>query len=583
MANEKDVKIGIQTTADTSGADKAVDAIDEVVDKADEVVEKLKPTSAPNVIEEIPGNVKPAVRSVDELTTEVGRLDREMSATETQTRKFGTELAKTGNTSEGVASKLGGRLKGSIQQAGFQIQDFAVQVGGGTSAMTAFGQQAPQFLGAFGPAGSIAGAIIAIGAVAYNVFTKMGDDALSASEKLEFMNEVIDQIAKNKTDELNQEFADTAEAFDLAQRKAAALKTGVEEVVKSERRLALAQLDRRALERESATAEANRIAADEGKPIDTERIASDAALRIQERAQELARQGVATEETRVSQATEAARLKTEELEAAEKARFKAIAQLAAERDRLDVMRAQNEELKKQAQARSTDDPGLQIIGSVFPKLIPRTPAAKEAQKKLDDPAARSEKEVLEKRIEVLEKLVTGPDAELNRNVADLSVEVLAARTNVSNIVKAANNNAAAINLDLGTAQKKQDTRARDASDQSLANVGDATSDAVAEALVRVLEGIKNAGGDAQVQSAVDRIKQLAADGIQGGEQNETVALFQQLLSKSEASRAENSKLLQQVIGVIDLSVSAMQGIPGRLDEQARQIKAIQAQLGSRNP
>jgi hypothetical protein len=53
-----------------------------------------------------------------------------------------------------------------IGQAGFQVQDFAVQVQGGTSALTAFAQQAPQFLGAFGSGGAIAGAVVAVGALA---------------------------------------------------------------------------------------------------------------------------------------------------------------------------------------------------------------------------------------------------------------------------------------------------------------------------------------------------------------------------------------------------------------------------------
>lgn len=53
-----------------------------------------------------------------------------------------------------------------IQSAGYQLQDFAVQVQGGTSAMTALSQQGSQFLGAFGPAGAIAGAILTVGILA---------------------------------------------------------------------------------------------------------------------------------------------------------------------------------------------------------------------------------------------------------------------------------------------------------------------------------------------------------------------------------------------------------------------------------
>ncbi|WP_424813573.1 hypothetical protein [Roseococcus sp. YIM B11640] len=53
-----------------------------------------------------------------------------------------------------------------IGQAGFQIQDFAVQVGAGQSALVAFGQQGSQLLGIFGPAGAVAGAALAIGVIA---------------------------------------------------------------------------------------------------------------------------------------------------------------------------------------------------------------------------------------------------------------------------------------------------------------------------------------------------------------------------------------------------------------------------------
>ena len=54
------------------------------------------------------------------------------------------------------------KFRGGVQQAGYQIQDFAVQVAGGTSAFVAFGQQGSQLAGVFGPAGAVAGALIAI-------------------------------------------------------------------------------------------------------------------------------------------------------------------------------------------------------------------------------------------------------------------------------------------------------------------------------------------------------------------------------------------------------------------------------------
>ncbi len=50
-----------------------------------------------------------------------------------------------------------------IQQAGFQVGDFAAQVQNGTSAMVALGQQGPQLLGVLGVWGALAGAALAIG------------------------------------------------------------------------------------------------------------------------------------------------------------------------------------------------------------------------------------------------------------------------------------------------------------------------------------------------------------------------------------------------------------------------------------
>ena len=84
------------------------------------------------------------------------------------------------NQATGAVNKLGGALGRSagqqgkltkrskkftmgIQQAGFQVGDFAAQVQNGTSAMVALGQQGPQLLGVLGVWGALAGAALAIG------------------------------------------------------------------------------------------------------------------------------------------------------------------------------------------------------------------------------------------------------------------------------------------------------------------------------------------------------------------------------------------------------------------------------------
>lgn len=81
-----------------------------------------------------------------------------------------SQLTKTGPAARGSASAAAGagaaagRAGHVAQQAGYQFADMAVQIQGGVNPMVAFGQQASQLIGIFGPAGAVAGAVVAIGA-----------------------------------------------------------------------------------------------------------------------------------------------------------------------------------------------------------------------------------------------------------------------------------------------------------------------------------------------------------------------------------------------------------------------------------
>ena len=65
-----------------------------------------------------------------------------------------------------TAAAASSRLASNVQNASFQVGDFAVQVASGQSWVTALAQQLPQLLGSFGMIGAIAGAGVAIAAVA---------------------------------------------------------------------------------------------------------------------------------------------------------------------------------------------------------------------------------------------------------------------------------------------------------------------------------------------------------------------------------------------------------------------------------
>lgn len=100
--------------------------------------------------------------------------------------------------------------KSSMQQAGYQVQDFIVQVQGGQSALVAFSQQGSQLAGAFGPGGAVIGAIIALGSIiAGTLITSLngGKNAMDAlKDAAEAMDKVI-TVSQNGVAALSDKYA----------------------------------------------------------------------------------------------------------------------------------------------------------------------------------------------------------------------------------------------------------------------------------------------------------------------------------------------------------------------------------------
>ena len=108
---------------------------------------------------------------------------------------------KVEQSSQGVTRAFRAQ-RGATQQAAFQIQDFAVQVGSGQSALRAFNQQAPQFLSIFGPAGAILGGVVAVGAALASAFIPSLLDSKSATEQLSLALETLDLATKKADDDI---------------------------------------------------------------------------------------------------------------------------------------------------------------------------------------------------------------------------------------------------------------------------------------------------------------------------------------------------------------------------------------------
>lgn len=94
-------------------------------------------------------------------------------------------MRRLGNTAAD-SQKGFARFGLGMQQVGYQVQDFAVQIQSGTSALTALSQQGSQVLGFFGGFyGAVAGAALSVGILAY----KLIDQAKGTEEaELKFKN-----------------------------------------------------------------------------------------------------------------------------------------------------------------------------------------------------------------------------------------------------------------------------------------------------------------------------------------------------------------------------------------------------------
>lgn len=119
---------------------------------------------------------------------------KKLTATGKQTESAMSELAdsvsssssKMGNASASADKARTGvmNLRQAAQQAGYQIQDFAVQVSSGQSVLTAFGQQGSQLAMIMGPSGAVVGAIIAVASAIGGALVTAANSGTNALDRM---------------------------------------------------------------------------------------------------------------------------------------------------------------------------------------------------------------------------------------------------------------------------------------------------------------------------------------------------------------------------------------------------------------
>lgn len=138
-----------------------------------------------------------------------GRTHAEMmDRLTTQYQRAAEEARRLDAAHSGTGRSLGS-MRGQIQNAAFQFGDLATQIGAGTSASVALGQQLPQLLGGLGMWGAVAGAAVAIGVPLAAAFLGAGDAAKEAEAQMKGFDTALEQVS-DRMDVLNDKrLADT--------------------------------------------------------------------------------------------------------------------------------------------------------------------------------------------------------------------------------------------------------------------------------------------------------------------------------------------------------------------------------------
>lgn len=332
------------------------------------------------------------------------QIDTKADTTGAKQAETAMDALSTANTRAATAATTAATNTGRVGQiatsAGYQVQDFAIQVAGGTSALTAMSQQAPQFLGVFGPGGAIAGALIAVGAIAAKVFMGMRDDSASAAENATLLADAVKQIGENAGKAVNEDIDFGLQKMADAAQEAEDLIDVLNRVTQAQNAASLAAIS----DAESIRSAESQLSGLLGNKVDAAKeIEAQLAAETAQR-QEMARQEIESQNRTLAEAkqreinaeqrkleTQSALIDTENLRQKEAAK-------------LEILRAQRAELEKQAAER----------GKLSEGEIPfmATPAAERAQAQLEDPAFQALIAATEQKVDNLDKQIAAQGGKL---------------------------------------------------------------------------------------------------------------------------------------------------------------------------
>lgn len=155
----------------------------------------------------VAAQVQGALAPLKQVEQQVSRVGSNIDQATNQLRRHSSQYNATAVSANRFA-------KGALQQLGYQIGDYAVQVANGTSKMQAFGQQGSQMLGIFGPIGAVLGAGVAIFSAYAVAAERAGGSVSTLSDRQDRLNSImadyvrVSEIARMEAADLAAKYGD---------------------------------------------------------------------------------------------------------------------------------------------------------------------------------------------------------------------------------------------------------------------------------------------------------------------------------------------------------------------------------------
>lgn len=129
---------------------------------------------------------------------------------------MGHGVNQFGEVLEGNERMAARWARGGIQQAGYQVNDFFIQIQSGTPFVIAFSQQFSQLVGEFGKWGAVAGAGVAIIGVLVSLYQSWSNETKSLKDMndalFKSVDKVIESMQRLNDENLNETFGSATEA-----------------------------------------------------------------------------------------------------------------------------------------------------------------------------------------------------------------------------------------------------------------------------------------------------------------------------------------------------------------------------------